>query len=753
MTRNELLVHYGSLYGGLHFAVAWTDTNKARDPDDVRPKRVTTPSWQHTQPLATAREGEAKFGQGVSKNPALVLRASGLVGLECDTEEGLARIAALGLPDTVTVRSSEPYKRHYWFRPPSELEQVPLVCFRFEKAGLRADKERYLLPPPALHPSGATYQFLDGHAPDEIEIATMPLEVYEQLVAEHAAQQGVEREKLEHDPEAKILEGHRRDMVFRFACQQRRWSADRDEILEAALRWNLNHCEPPLSEEQVAGQVDGAMKMDGEQELATVAVADDIPLPDGNVEADELPPDDFGPHFGRTLTDDGNAYRLADEHGVDIRYIPGAGWFAWDGTRWLRDSTGEVMRRARELASRLRDEANAYADEHGGDDPLAKALLGHARASASRRGLDATLYIARSDRRLIVDALELDADPLLLNAPNGTIDLRSGALRAHERGDLITRRTGVAYDPEATAPTWEKFLKKVLPDGKLRTYAQRMAGAAAIGDNRDELLHVLHGGGANGKTKFCETIRSALGDYAASVDAELFLVQRRSSGANPELMRLRGVRFVSASESEEGGRLNVALVKALTGGDAITARYLYANEVAEFVPIFSPWLRTNHRPEIDDQDEAIWRRVRLVPFTVTIPASERDVTLQGRLLAELPGVLRWIVDGARDYLEHGLEPPAGVVEATNAYREEQDVVGAFVADRCDVGPELHERSGELFRHWGYWCKANGEEAGSAKAFGMRLESAGFAADKIIGGTRVRRGLRLREAAEDGGVNW
>jgi putative DNA primase/helicase len=366
----------------------------------------------------------------------------------------------------------------------------------------------------------------------------------------------------------------------------------------------------------------------------------------------------------RTLTDDGNAYRLVDLHGHDLRYVPGAGWYAWDGSRWLQDSSGEPMRRARLLAERLREEAKLRVSEHGKDDDFGKAMNQHAKASASARGLQAMLTIARSDRRVIVDVAELDADPLLLNTPNGTIDLRTGQLRAHERGDLIARRVAVPYDPDAAAPTWSTFLDRVLPTAEVRECAQRMVGAAAIGHNRDELVHVSYGPGANGKTKFSETIRTCLGDYAATADPELFLAQRGRSAAQPELARLRGVRLVTAAETEEGRRLNVALVKALTGGDTIATRYLYANEIVEFVPVFSPWLRTNHRPAISDQSEAIWRRVRLLPFTVTIPRSERDTNLQGKLLAELPGVLRWIVDGARAYLKDGLDPPDEVVAAT-----------------------------------------------------------------------------------------
>jgi putative DNA primase/helicase len=452
----------------------------------------------------------------------------------------------------------------------------------------------------------------------------------------------------------------------------------------------------------------------------------------------------------RSLDDDGNAWRLIDEHGHDLRYLPGVGWHAWDGTRWLHDVSGEPMRRARQFLDLLFDEAALRREEHGSEDKVAKALTAHAKASASRRGLEAMIAIARNDRRVVVMATQLDTDPQLLNAPNGTIDLRTGRLRRHHRDDLLTRRVGVDYDPHAAAPTWDAFLERVQPDPDERTYLQRMTGAAAIGDNRDELVHVLHGSGANGKTKFVETIRACLGDYAAVVDAELFLAQHGRPAAQPELVRLRGVRLMASSETDEDRRMNVALVKALTGGDAIAARYLYANEIVEFTPAFSPWLRTNHPPRIRDRSEAIWRRVRLVPFPITIPSAERDVTLQGQLLAELPGVLRWIVQGARGYLEHGLEPPGQVQEATRAYRDDEDLLAAFLAECCDIGAGYEVSSASLYGVWRSWCELLGEQPGSAKLLGTRLAAAGFPAVRT-GTMRGRSGLQIRPLGAPSGT--
>jgi putative DNA primase/helicase len=456
--------------------------------------------------------------------------------------------------------------------------------------------------------------------------------------------------------------------------------------------------------------------------------------------------DDFDER--RRLADHGNAQRLIDHHGADLRYVPALGWHSWDETRWLRDTTGETVRKARELVEQLYAEADRAAEEGGEGGDKAKALRAHAKTSASRRGVEGMIALARSDRRVVLDVSELDADPYLLNAPNGTIDLRTGELGPHERADLITRRTAVPFDPEAEAPVWRRFLETVLSDAAVRGYVQRMTGQAAIGANLDELFHVLHGSGANGKTKFAETVATALGDYAATRDAQLFLSDRREPAARPELVSLRGVRLLVASETDQDRRLSTALVKALTGGDTIAARLLYANEIVEFVPAFSPWLRTNHRPAIREQSEAVWRRVRLVPFTVTIPKEEQDRQLQNRLNAELVGVLAWIVEGARDYLDLGLDPPDGIVAATDAYRAEENVLGAFISDRCLTGPNLSVPVGPLFDAWKAWAEANGERPGTATSFGRTLTDAGYPSERDTQGRRVRRGIALAGALDE-----
>ena len=260
-SRRELLELHGRMYGELQLALAFTRTNNPAKGD---PKAVLG-SWDKTKPLLSAAQGEGRMAAAMTGNPVVVLRPSNLIGIENDTPDGLERIAALALPETVTVRSSEPWKRHYWFRPWSET--VPkFAAFRFEQGGVSADTGRYFLCPPAIHPSGAVYEFINS--PADHEIAVISEDHYRQLVRLWKQTEHEERERLQIDPDAKVTPGRRRQAIFRYACQQRRWTSADEEIVQLALIWNTNHCDPPLSEEQVRYQVKGAMKKKGGQEVA-----------------------------------------------------------------------------------------------------------------------------------------------------------------------------------------------------------------------------------------------------------------------------------------------------------------------------------------------------------------------------------------------------------------------------------------------------------------------------------------------------
>jgi putative DNA primase/helicase len=419
-------------------------------------------------------------------------------------------------------------------------------------------------------------------------------------------------------------------------------------------------------------------------------------------------------------TDLGNAERLVAEHGRDLLFVPGPGWHAWDGRRWRRDTDGEVMRRAKLTVRAIAAEAAAV-----DDDEARKRLLRHALESEREPRLRAAVSLAASDREVIVDAEQLDADPLLLNVANGIIHLRAGELVKHSRSALLSKLVPVTYDPTAKAPRWTDFLRRIFAeDDELIAFVQRAVGYSLTGLTVEQILFLLYGTGANGKTTFVETLRALFGEYGQQTPAETFL-ERRETIPN-DLARLPGVRFVAAVETGEGRRLNETMVKRLVGGDTIAARFM-RSEWFEFEPCFKPWVATNHKPVIRGTDEAIWRRIRLVPFTVTIPEGERDPNLRDKLLDELGGILAWAVDGCLAYLhEGGLGKPEAVTRATAGYRGDMDLLGTFLGDCCLLGDTYKAKAGDLYREYGSWCDRSGErDRLSQQSFGRSLTERGF----------------------------
>ncbi len=444
-------------------------------------------------------------------------------------------------------------------------------------------------------------------------------------------------------------------------------------------------------------------------------------------------------HTQFNLTDLGNAERFVAQFGQDVRYCyPWAKWLTWTGSKWARDDAGRVHRLAKETVRSVYGEAATAEDE-----ARRKALAKHAASSEAKNRIEAMLELAKSDVPVSPD--ELDADPDLLNASNGTINLRTGELRPHRREDLLTKIAGADYDPDAPAPAWEAFLERVLPGDELRRFVRRAAGYSATGDTSEQVMFINHGVGANGKSTFQEALSEALGDYSMRAPTEMLMV-KRSGGVPNDVARLKGARFVSASETEQGRHLAESLVKDLTGTDTITARFMRA-EFFDFEPTHKLWLSTNHKPIIRGTDLAIWRRIRLVPWAVTIPPQEQNKQLSSRIQDELPGVLSWVVRGCLDWRREGLAVPDEVRKATGDYRSEMDTLGDFLEDSCVVDPDTSVAFNNLWKAYREWCLDTEEKGESKKQFGMSLTERGFVAHKGSRGVRIRRGLRLKEDLE------
>ncbi len=436
------------------------------------------------------------------------------------------------------------------------------------------------------------------------------------------------------------------------------------------------------------------------------------------------------------LTDLGNAERLVARHGHDLRYCHRWNkWMVWDGRRWQIDDTGEVMRRAKDAAKGIYCEA---AD--AGDKTEARELATWAHRSQAEARLRAMVRLAQSEPRIAIVPDALDTDPFLLTVRNGTLDLRTGVLRPHKRNDLITKLAPVRYDGDAGCPTWDTFLSEITSgDRELITFLQRAAGYALTGDTREQVVFIAYGSGANGKSTFINHVLTMMGDYGKQTPSST-LTTRRSAIPN-DVAALHGARLAAAVETDEGQRLSEALIKQLSGGDRVSARFM-RGEWFEFEPQFKVWLSTNHKPAIRGSDHGIWRRIRMIPFVVTIPDDRQDKALPEKLQAESSGILRWAVDGCLAWQRDGLGLPASVKTATNEYRSEMDAIEQFIEDRCVTGRVYHATAADLYLEYQRWCVDNGEYTASKRKFGTRLAERGFKKGRGSGGIRKWDGIGL-----------
>lgn len=420
------------------------------------------------------------------------------------------------------------------------------------------------------------------------------------------------------------------------------------------------------------------------------------------------------------LTDMGNAERLVQLHGLDLRYcFPLSEWLVWDDTRWNLDKEGVLVSRAKAAMRSIYEEASKAVDS-----AERKKIAEWARKSEAETRLRAMISLARSEPGIPVLPKALNSNAWMLNVINGTINLRTGDLQPHCREDLCTKLAPVTYDPEAACPKWMGFLKRILRgDEELIAFVQRAVGYALTGSTREQVLFMLYGTGANGKSTFLEIIRTMLGDYARHTEFETLLVRGPGNIRN-DIARLSGARLVTAQEAEGERRFAEAMLKNLTGNDTLTVRFLYS-EFFEYKPEFKLFLATNHKPVIRGTDHAIWRRIHLLPFTVLISLEEQDKDLPDKLKNELPGILAWTVRGCLAWQSEGLAPPKSVIAATQEYREEMDILEGFLVECCVISTNAEARAGQLYETYREWCEKNGEKAISRRGFGVRLQEKGF----------------------------
>ena len=635
--------------------------------------------------------------------------ASGVLVIDCDRKPGVDGVEAL-----------RDLEERYGPLPNSPRQQTrrgEQRVFRYPRGAIIKSSASVLAPGVDIRANGGIIiappapdrcWLIDAH-PSDTTLADLPPAWIEALVALN------NRSNRRPDQQAKkirdrIPEGAGRNSeLTSLAGTLRRRGLTGEQILDHLTLENRRRCVPPLEDDELRSIAFGM------ERYAPASTA--MPEP---------------------LTDLGNARRFVAQHGKDVRHCDRlGGWLVWGGKCWQRDETGCVYRFAKATAERIWTEIEFTEDAYDKN-----AIARHAHRSQTDARIKAMLSLAWSESGVPFRASDFDADPFLLTCANGTVDLRTGDLQPYRREDLITKLVPVPFDTGAACPLWLKTLELVFAgNAQLASFLQRAAGYSLTGDVSAQCLFFVYGTGENGKSTIVDTLLTLAGDYGRQAQPDLLMVHWGE--VHPTgLADLCGARFVASIEVEEGRRLAEVMVKWVTGGDRLKAR-LMRQDFFEFQPTHKLWLVGNHKPVIRGTDHAIWRRIHLIPFTVRIAdVTKPDPHFRERLRAELPGILRWAVDGCLAWQREGLNPPVEVLAATEGYRQEMDVLGDFLAECCVQESDATATLTELHDAYGKWCERTRESPLKQRAFGNALSERGFKPDRTRQ-SRFRRGLRLQ----------
>lgn len=466
------------------------------------------------------------------------------------------------------------------------------------------------------------------------------------------------------------------------------------------------------------------------------------------VSVDEAKPDHASTAF-LAMTDLGNAERLYARYKKRLRFCSSQGWVRWDDARWNEKDAVHFVKSAEKRTVRdIQSEAKAVCEsglqDQGGLDSVyerkrdnsivlySDKLAAWGRLSETKGRIDALSRLAEDN--FLVRIEQLDADPFKINVRNGTLTVdrtcRDGdviSFGPHNPDDLITKVVPVDYDPDAICPVYDRFLSEIQPEATMRRFLHQWGGYSLTGDTSEQKLAFFYGKGGNGKSVLVDAWSYVAGDYGETVPIETFLDSKRpkSGGqATPELAILPGKRMLRTSEPERGSRLAEALIKLTTGGEQIQARHLN-RDFFKFYPQFKLTMSGNYRPQIAGTDDGIWRRVRLVPFGVSIPKEQRDTTLPEKLRQEASGILNRLLDGLRDWCENGLIEPEEVIKATAQYKADSDPLGRWLSVCVAADADGRVQSSVAYALFHAWCTASGEKVWTHKGFTMAMKERGY----------------------------
>lgn len=574
------------------------------------------------------------------------------------------------LPETLTALTGGG-GRHLFFKYP-DVGQIGNRTNWQPGVDVKSDGG-YVILAGSTHLSGGTYRWRD----ESTALVFAPLTLIESIQT-----RSDERERLASNQELRkgVSAGERDNMIFRACCRWlREYGHHEDRGVDATTteaELMAGNCSPPFPLSLIPEKVNSALRY---------------------VRTEEL----------QRHTDDGNAILFVELHGQDVRYaVDAKQWYAWDGQRWQASGDTMVLDRARQTVRTLLDLGRDLTD-----DQQRVAAVRHYSSSASANRIQAIPKLALSDSRIGVLTREFDADPYLLNTPTGILDLRTGVETPHRRGAHLSKQTRVGCSPGWAAPEWEEFVSWAMGgDPAMVEFLQRSVGYALFGETQENVLFLLHGGGANGKTTFLNVWERILGDYALHAEADL--LTPKDGGSTTGQADLFGKRFVVASETKAGKSLDERTVKQLTGGDTITARKLYKDNFS-FVPSHTIFFAMNDLPTISDSSWGMWRRVLLVPWAQRVEPGAQDKDKAQRIVEkEGPGVLAWAVEGFQKWhRDSDLAVPAAVHAATKSYRTEEDSLGLFIKENIEIsGADDFVNVAAVSERYTQWCADQGVSA-------------------------------------------
>lgn len=671
--------------------------------------------------------------------------SSALVVLDIDPkaggEDSLAELAAKDgpLPETIEVLTGGG-GRHLYLRHPGGKAEIRNSAGKLGGGlDVRADGG-FVVGPGSIHVSGREYTWGHGSSPNEVEIDDLPGWMLTLLI---------ETADVEHSETlvagGDIPEGKRNDALTSLGGSMRRRGMGEAAIAAALLEENRDRCRPRLPDEEVRRIAGSVMRYDGSNVYRPAKVYTNGSKP-GPVDGDDH------------LTDLGNAKRLVVQHGENFRYCYAfKSFLVFDGARWRPDDVGQMAAWAKETVMSIYAEAaelytRAAAAQTAGDEEKAQsyekkagATWGWAVKSEAAPRIAAMIELAKSESGIPIMPSDLDTDPWLLNMNNGTVNLRSGELRQHQREDLITKLCPVEYDPGASLPLWDRFLGEAIPDYEVRRYIQKCCGATLAGVQIDDIIILIHGPGGTGKSTFREALLATLGSYGATADLETFTTRNAAHSAQPDLARLQGRRLVAVSEVEGKKGGSMSLLKRASGGDTVQARFLYGSTF-EFTPAFTLWIVANERPRVSDLDSGIWRRIREIPFTQKF--QEPDPTIRQKLKTpEIAGdaILAWAVRGCLEWQLEGLtEVPEAIVDATAEYRRDMNPLAEWLEERTQEAPEAWTHGKVLFEDYKMWAEGEGiKRPLGQKSFSQRIGEYFTAQREGRQGQRGFSGIELR----------